>query len=87
MVYIKDFVTDFIVTRNDEAVYDVAQCVNQYKRCATTVTVTLEVYGRYVIASAEKSRNPVADSTVPETVVPHTLRHAPVLLARRIRRL
>ena len=35
----------------------------------------------------KKYRIYVADSTVPETVVPHTLHHAPVLLARRSRRL
>ena len=35
----------------------------------------------------KKYRIYVADSTVPETVVPHTLSHAPVILARRSRRL
>ena len=53
--YIKDFVTDFLVMRNDEVTNYEDQCVRHYERCATPVTVTLEVYGRDVIASALKT--------------------------------
>ena len=39
-----------------------------------------------LLRAHKKSRDSVADSTVPETVVPRTLSQAPVLLARRSRR-
>ena len=54
MGLIKEFVADFIVTRNDKAAYAAATAVSHFKRCATPVTVTLKVYGRDVIASALK---------------------------------
>ena len=78
---------DFVVTRDAKAAYSAAQCVRHYKRCATPVTVDLEVYRSDVIASTLKTRNSVADSTAPENVVPRTLSHAPVLLTRMSRRL
>ena len=45
---------DFVVTRDDEAAYAACQCVCHSELCATPVTVTLEVYGRDVIASTLK---------------------------------
>ena len=57
------------------------------KHCATSVTVALGVYGGDVIESTLKQPNFVADSTIPETVVPRTLSQAPVILDHRIRHL
>ena len=42
---------EFVVTRDDEAVYAAAKCMRVYKRCDTPITVDLEVYRRHVIAS------------------------------------
>ena len=59
--------------RDDEAAYAADKYVRHSERCATPVTVTLQVYGKDVIVSACKTRNLVADSTIPETVVLRTL--------------
>ena len=47
---------DLVVTHNNKSSYAAAKCVRQSKRCATSVTVALEIYRRDVIASTfEKS--------------------------------
>ena len=49
-----DFVTDFVVTCDDKSAYAADKCVRHSEQCATPITVTLEFYGRDVIASAFK---------------------------------
>ena len=77
---------DLFMTLDDKATYAEARCLRHSERCATPVTVALEVYGRYVIAITYKCQNSEADSAVRETVVPRTLSHAPVILECRSRR-
>ena len=50
-VLIKELITNLVVTRNEYAAYAAAKCMSHYERCATSVTVSLEVYGRDVIVS------------------------------------
>ena len=41
--YIKEFVTDFVVMRDDQATCDAAKCVCHPKCSATSIAVALEV--------------------------------------------
>ena len=84
---VDNIVTYLIVTCYDETFVSAADRVRQRKFLQATVTFILKVKGVNDIINTLKSRNSVAASTVPVTVVYHTLRQNPMCLARRKRHL
>ena len=50
--YIEEFVTDFVVTHNEQAACATAKCIIQTKGGTTTVAVALEVWGGGIIMCA-----------------------------------
>ena len=78
-----DLVTYFIVRYNDETYVREYQRAMHQKGLHATVVIVLDIGGINTVTSTLKSRNSVAVSTVPVTVVPRTLIWSPVCLARR----
>ena len=70
-----DLVTYLIVTYDDKTSVAAAERVTHRKCLQETLTFSLEDRGFNVITCTLKSRNSVAASNVPVTVVPRTLRH------------